>query len=96
MEIKCTHCSGNWSVKNIDSPSAIMLFKQCRPSLTADTIRSLRNVLGVGMMESKIIATHVTKVAGKCFNCGNKLLFNKNLVKTCVVCGALNLDIHNV
>lgn len=96
MEIKCRHCNGSWNVNNLDSTAAIVLFKECRPYLTAETIKSLRSILGVGMMESKNIANHVTTEQGKCFHCGNGLSGNMEFLQTCGLCGALNLDIHNV
>ncbi len=95
MNIECRHCDHGWYAPSIDSEPAVAAFKKCYPELRASAIRQLKEILGLGMMDTKQLATHVMTTEGKCFHCQAPLLVTVHFVKECQMCGAINLDIFN-
>jgi len=95
MNIECRHCNHGWHAPGIDSEAAVAEFKQCYPVPAARPIRQLKDILGLGMMDTKQLATHVMTTEGKCFHCQAPLLLTRHFVKECQMCGAINLDIFN-
>lgn len=95
MNIECRHCASSWNVSDIESAPSIAIFKECYPEVKAKSVRQLKDILGLAMMETKQLATHVTLAKGACFHCQASLLLNEHFVKQCQRCGAVNLDIYN-
>ncbi len=95
MNIECRHCAASWDTSAIVSDAAIVIFKGCYPEVRAKSVRQLKEILGLSMMESKQLATHVTTTKDRCFHCEAPLLLDARFVKQCQKCGATNIDIHN-
>lgn len=95
MNIECRHCASGWSVPGIDSVPVVAIFKECDPEVRARSVRRLKELLGLSMMEAKRLAMHVTTTKGRCFHCQTSLLLNEKVIKRCQGCGAINLDIYN-
>ncbi len=95
MNIECRHCAGSWDLSDAVSGPAIAVFKECYPEVRAKSVRQLKELLGLSMMETKQLAAHVTTTKGRCFHCDAPLLLDLHFVKQCQRCGAINFDIYN-
>jgi hypothetical protein len=64
--------------------------------VSAAAVKALHKDLGLGMMECKRLATHVSNRDGSCFNCGALLINDISVIVYCDTCGAVNLELQNV
>ena len=92
MVIVCRHCDSYWTLPDEISAEAVQYIKSFSDERSVRTIKALRDLWHLDMMDIKNLLEHVPSKPGLCFNCQAILGISSEIIRKCKKCGTINLN----
>jgi hypothetical protein len=92
MKIRCAHCETDWDLPTQMCPELLDCFLAPGHGISAEKVKKVRELLGLPMMQAKLLLLHRVGIDGCCVNCSETLITNRRRISICGQCHTLNID----